>query len=237
MQKALIVQGGWEGHEPKEVAEVLAQALKENGFQVEISDTLDAFRDREKMESLDLIVPDWTQGTIELDQLAPLLEAVRKGTGIAGVHGGMGDAFRDQPEYQYMVGGQWVAHPGGDGITYEVNITDVPSPITEGLDDFTVTSEQYYMHVDPGNTILATTRFGDVVIPVTWTKMYGQGRVFYCSLGHSADIVRRPEILTLVTRGMIWAAKEPRPRPLLRPLLSLPKGLPKGMPEGLPRGE
>jgi len=206
MKRAWIVQGGWEGHEPKGVAEILARALRENGFQVEVSDTLDAFKEKD-LEKLDLIVPLWTMGHIEPEQLNPLLEAVRNGTGIAGVHGGMADAFRDQTEYHYMVGGQWVAHPGGDGVTYEVNITDVPSPITEGLKDFTVTSEHYYMHVDPGNTVLATTRFGDVVMPVAWTKMYGQGRVFYCSLGHSASVVRQPEVLTLVTRGMIWAAE------------------------------
>lgn len=206
MKRAWIVQGGWEGHEPKEVAEILARALRENGFQVEVSDTLDAFKEKD-LEKLDLIVPLWTMGHIEPEQLNPLLEAVRNGTGIAGVHGGMADAFRDQTEYHYMVGGQWVAHPGGDGVTYEVNITDVPSPITEGLKDFTVTSEHYYMHVDPANTVLATTRFGDVVMPVAWTKMYGQGRVFYCSLGHSASVVRQPEVLTLVTRGMIWAAE------------------------------
>jgi len=206
MKRAWIVQGGWEGHEPKEVAEILARALRENGFQVEVSDTLDAFKEKD-LEKLDLIVPLWTMGHIEPEQLNPLLEAVRNGTGIAGVHGGMADAFRDQTEYHYMVGGQWVAHPGGDGVTYEVNITDVPSPITEGLKDFTVTSEHYYMHVDPGNTVLATTRFGDVVMPVAWTKMYGQGRVFYCSLGHSASVVRQPEVLTLVTRGMTWAAE------------------------------
>ena len=207
MKRTLIVQGGWEGHEPKAIADVLAKALKENGFQVEIFDTLDAFKDQEKLEKLDLIVPIWTMGTIEADQLNPMLAAVRKGTGIAGVHGGMGDAFRCETEYQYMVGGQWVAHPGGDGITYEVNITDVPSPITEGMSDFTVTSEYYYMHVDPGNTVLATTRFGEVLMPVVWTKMYGKGRVFYCSLGHSASVAKQPEVLTMVTRGMIWAAE------------------------------
>ena len=203
----MIVQGGWEGHEPTAVADVLAKALKQSGFQVEIFDTLDAFKDRERLETLDLIVPIWTMGSIETDQLNPMLEAVRKGAGIAGVHGGMGDAFRYETEYQYMVGGQWVAHPGGDGVTYEVNITDVRSSITQGISDFTVTSEHYYMHVDPGNTVLATTRFGEVVMPVVWTKMYGKGRVFYCSLGHSASVVKQPEVLTIVTRGMIWAAE------------------------------
>jgi type 1 glutamine amidotransferase len=207
VKRALIVRGGWEGHEPREITQVLAQALTDNGFQLEISNTLDAFRDQEKMQELSLIVPVWTMGSIEPDQLNPLLETVKNGTGLAGVHGGMADAFRDQTEYHYMVGGQWVAHPGGDGVTYEVNITDVPSPITEGMEDFTVTSEHYYMHVDPGNTVLATTRFGDLAMPVVWTKMYGRGRIFYCSLGHSADIVEQPDILAMVTRGMMWASR------------------------------
>ena len=207
MKTALIVQGGWEGHEPKEVSDILATALRENAFEVEVSDTLDAFKDQAKLEPLNLVVPVWTMGEITGEQLNPLLQAVRNGTGIAGVHGGMGDAFRTQTEYQFMAGGQWVAHPGGAGVTYQVHIEDVPSPITKGLSDFSVTSEQYYMHVDPGNTVLCTTRFGDVVMPVTWTKMYGKGRVFYCSLGHSASVAGQPEVLTMVTRGMLWAAE------------------------------
>jgi type 1 glutamine amidotransferase len=208
MKKALIVQGGWEGHEPKKVAEILAGALRAHGFEVEIADTLDAFKDEDKLKALDLIIPIWTMGTIRPDQLNPLLEAVRSGVGIAGVHGGMGDAFRQETEYQYMVGGQWVAHPGGDGVEYEVHIADTSSPITQGLTDFKVCSEQYYMHIDPAIHVLATTRFGDVVMPVAWTKMYGKGRVFYCSLGHVAQVFEQdPQILTLVTRGMLWAAK------------------------------
>lgn len=209
MSKALIVQGGWEGHEPKQVAEILAGALRAHGFEVEIADTLDAFKDEEKLKALDLIIPIWTMGTIRPDQLNPLLEAVRSGVGIAGVHGGMGDAFRQETEYQYMVGGQWVAHPGGDGVEYEVHIADTTHPITKGLTDFKVRSEQYYMHIDPAIHVLATTRFGDVIMPVAWTKMYGKGRVFYCSLGHVAQVFDQdPQILTLVTRGMLWAANK-----------------------------
>jgi len=208
MKKALIVQGGWQGHEPKEVSEILGDALNEKGFEVEISDTLDAFRNEERLTALDLIVPIWTMGKIEKDQLNPLLAAVRSGTGIAGVHGGMGDAFREQTEYQYMVGGQWVSHPGGAGVTYQVHVEDQSDPLVAGIRDFSVTSEQYFMHVDPGNRVLATTRFGDVVMPVTWTKMYGEGRVFYCSLGHNAEVARQAEVLEMVTRGMLWAAHE-----------------------------
>lgn len=206
-KKALIVQGGWEGHEPKAVSEILAEALKGQGFEVEVSDTLDSFKDQAKLETMDLIVPEWTMGTITNEQLMPLLNAVKNGAGIAGLHGGMGDAFREQTEYQYMVGGQWVAHPGGDGVTYKVHIVDKQHPITQGIEDFEVTSEQYYMHIDPAIHVLATTDFGDVAMPVAWTKTYGKGRVFYCSLGHSANVVRMLPVLTMMTRGMVWAAR------------------------------
>jgi type 1 glutamine amidotransferase len=208
MKSALIVQGGWQGHEPKQVSDILAKALKDKGFAVEVADTLDAFKDEQKLKSLDLIVPIWTMGQISKEQLKPLLEAVKSGVGIAGVHGGMGDAFRQETEYQYMVGGQWVAHPGGDGVKYGVHIVDSNHPITKGLHDFDVSSEHYYMHVDPGNHVLATTKFGEVVMPVTWIKMYGKGRVFYSSLGHVAQVFEQdPQILAMVTRGMLWAAE------------------------------
>jgi len=208
MKKALIVRGGWTGHEPVQVSEILAGALRENGFEVEISETLDSFRDAAKLAERDLIVPIWTMGTIEREQERGLLEAVRNGVGIAGVHGGIGDAFRQNTEFQYMVGGQWVAHPGNDGVEYMVEITDVDDPITAGLHDFKVKSEHYFMHVDPGNRVLAITRFGDTIMPVTWTKMYGKGRVFYCSLGHVAQVFEQdPQILIMVTRGMLWAAE------------------------------
>ena len=207
MKKALIVQGGWQGHEPKEVADILADALREQDFEVEVSDTLDALKDLEKLKALDLIVPEWTMGKIEKEQVQPLLEAVKGGTALGGVHGGMCDAFREATEYQFMCGGQWVAHPGGGGVTYTVNICkDNPHPITEGVEDFEVTSEQYYLHVDPGNNVLATTNFGDVVMPVAWTKMYGEGRVYYCSVGHNAEATRVPMALKLITQGLVWAA-------------------------------
>jgi len=206
--KALIVQGGWQGHEPGPVSEILRKALTERGFEVEVSDTLDSFKDEAKLKALDLIVPEWTMGTIEKEQLQPLLAAVKSGVGLAGVHGGMGDSFRQETEFQYMVGGQWVAHPGNDGMLYEVEFTDEKSPITEGMHTFEVTSEQYFMHVDPGNRVLAITRFGDTIMPVTWTKMWGKGRVFYCSLGHVAQVFDQdPQILEMVARGMVWAAE------------------------------
>ena len=214
--KALIVWGGWDGHQPREVSEIFRNALQEDGFEVEVSDTLDAFKDEAKLKSLDLIVPIWTMGQISGEQLGPVVEAVKSGVGIAGCHGGMCDSFREATEWQFMTGGQWVAHPGNDATQYTVHITDEPSPITEGIEDFEVSSEQYYLHVDPAVKVLATTRFpvadgphvgnGPVDMPVVWTKVYGQGRVFYNSLGHQASIIAAEPALTLMRRGFQWAA-------------------------------
>jgi type 1 glutamine amidotransferase len=208
MSSALIVQGGWQGHEPGPVSEILAAWLREVEFQVEVADTLDAFCDEEKLKKLDLLIPIWTMGSIKPEQLKPMLNAVRSGVGIAGLHGGMGDAFRNETEYQFMCGGQWVAHPGGI-VTYTINILQSSSPVLEGVTDFEITSEQYYMHVDPVVDVLATTRFAinNAVMPVVWTKKYGQGRVFYCSAGHVAKDLEIPQMKQIMTRGMLWAAR------------------------------
>ena len=148
MKSALIVWGGWDGHEPKQCVDIFAPFLEAQGYDVRISDTLAVYLEKDYLESLNLIVPVWTMGEIKDEEEKALLDAVRGGVGIAGWHGGMGDSFRNKTEYQFMVGGQWVSHP--DGITdYTVNIIDHTDPITAGLSDFAMHSEQYYMHVDP----------------------------------------------------------------------------------------
>ena len=214
MKQALIVWGGWGGHEPKQCTDIVAPVLQAKGFAVEVSDTLDAYLDADKMQSLSLIVPVWTMGTITRDQERGLLAAVKGGVGIAGWHGGMGDSFRNNTEYQFMVGGQWVSHP--DGVTdYEVNISDHEDEVTRGIPDFKMHSEQYYMHVDPSNKVLATTVFHSpnhpwiqgTVMPVVWKRMWGQGRVFYSSLGHVAKDFDVTEALEIQVRGMMWAAR------------------------------
>jgi type 1 glutamine amidotransferase len=187
--------------------------LEEQGFEVKVSNTLDAYLDEEKMKSLDLIVQVYTMAQITRDQEAGLLQAVKSGVGLAGWHGGLADSFRSNTEYQFMVGGQWVAHPGGV-IDYEVQITDHEDPITRGLSDFKMHSEQYYLHVDPIVQVLATTTFSarhapwieGVIMPVVWKKMYGKGRVFYTSLGHVAKDFDVPQAREIVQRGMLWAA-------------------------------
>jgi len=206
--KALIVWGGWDGHEPKQVAEIFEGVLKKHGFAVEVSSTLDAYLNVEKLKGLDLIVPEWTMGQLSGEQWKGLNEAVTSGVGVAGVHGGMGDSFRVNTDYQFMVGGQWVAHPGGC-VKYRVHIVDHADPITAGLNNFDMESEQYYMHVDPANHVLATTtfEFNGCTMPVVWKKTWDKGRVFYSSLGHCAKDFNVPEALTIIERGMLWAAE------------------------------
>ncbi len=217
-KKALIVQGGWQEHDPEGLAEVFKKVLEGEDFSVEVSDTLDSFSNEEKLDTLDLIIPIWSMGSIGEDQIDPLSNAVEGGAGIAGCHGGMCDAFRENTEWQFMTGGQWVAHPGGDGIEHRINIQQASSSsIVEGIEDFTITTEQYYLHVDPAVDVLATTRFpvaegphasnGEVDVPVIWTKKWGEGRVFYCSLGHQSEIVSRSPVKELIRRGFLWAAK------------------------------
>lgn len=213
MKKALIVWGGWDGHEPEQCAHILRGMLQEEGFSVELADKTAAFADP-GLHDLGLIIPIYTMSKIEKDEVDNLCAAVRGGVGLAGYHGGMCDAFRDQVEYQFMCGGQWVAHPGNI-IDYRVNIIAKNDPVMAGLTDFAVRSEQYYMHVDPANEVLATTTFNGEyadwidghVMPVVWKKRYGKGRVFYSSLGHQAHEFKVPEMATIIRRGMVWAAR------------------------------
>lgn len=213
MREALIVWGGWSGHEPEQCSAIIRDMLEEDGFKVYVENTTEAFADP-SVRDLSLIVPIFTMSKIEKEELSNLTAAVEGGVGLAGYHGGMGDAFRDSVDYQFMVGGQWVAHPGNI-IDYHVDITRSDDPIMEGIESFPYRSEQYYMHVDPSNEVLATTTFkGDhaywidgVVMPVAWKRKHGKGRVFYSALGHVASEFEVPQMRTILRRGMNWAAR------------------------------
>ena len=215
-KKALIVWGGWAGHQPKETVDVFAPWLAEQGFEVEISNSLDSYLDAAKMKSLSLVVQAVTMGTITPQQEKGLLEAIRGGVGLAGWHGGLADSFRSNTEYEFMVGGSFASHPGGI-IEYTVNITKRDDPVMKGLSDFRMRSEQYYMLMDPSVEVLATTTFsGDpvpaitgVVMPVVWRKLYGRGRVFNSTLGHVAADFNVTEAREIMKRGMLWAARVP----------------------------
>ncbi len=213
-RRVLIVFGGWDGHEPGRYVGILLPWLTSEGAMVDTTSSLEIYTDSAYMTSVDLIIQAFTMSQITPQQEEGLLRAVREGAGLAGWHGGLADSFRNNPDYQYMVGGQWVAHPGGV-IDYTVNITIHDDPVTAGLDDFRMHSEQYYMHVDPNVKVLATTTFSGehdywsegCTMPVVWKKMYGRGRVFYSALGHVAADMDVPEALEILRRGIRWSAQ------------------------------
>ncbi|MEM7331280.1 MAG: ThuA domain-containing protein [Chloroflexota bacterium] len=213
MKKALMVWGGWDGHEPEQCVQIFAPLLEKEGFQVDIETSLDVYLNAPRMKAYDVVTQVYTMSSITSEQEQGLMDAIHSGVGFAGWHGGMSDAFRNNVNYQFMVGGQWVAHPGNI-IDYEVNITQHDDPIVAGLSDFKMHSEQYYMHIDPSNEVLATTTFSGeyhdwidgVEIPYVWKRRWGNGRIFYTSLGHVAADFDIPEAKEITRRGLLWAA-------------------------------
>jgi type 1 glutamine amidotransferase len=218
-RKALILCGGWDGHEPKLITGRFKQFLESENFEVSVEESLAVLEDKDRLMKPDLLIPVWTMCKEELPKLyfEPVLEAVGSGVGLAGCHGGMCDAFRSNVAWQFLTGANWVAHPGCDGVPYRVNIISKSNPLTEGIKDFNVSSEQYYLHVDPANEVLATTRFptvkwyhsanGEVDVPQVWTRKWGHGRVCYNALGHHNDVFDIPEAWELMKRGLLWAAE------------------------------
>lgn len=214
MKKALIVYGGWPGHSPRETSEIVALDLRQAGFEVTLSDTLDALLDESALRSYHLLVPNWTMGQISEGHEKALVGAIEGGVGLGGFHGGMGDAFRASTGFQFMVGGQFVSHPDNEK-DYVVHIVKGQDPIMAGLKNFALHSEQYFMHVDPSNDVLAETTFetasapwvNGTVMPVVWKRTYGAGRVFYQSIGHGPDEFAIPEVREITRRGLIWAAR------------------------------
>ena len=214
-KKILVVYGGWEGHQPEIFAKKITSWLKEQKAEVQLVKGTEIYSDKAKMKELDLTIQHITMSEMTKNESKGLAEAVAGGMGLAGCHGGLGDSFRSDTEYQYMVGGQFVKHPGGQ-VTYTVQMKPIQDPIIKGIENFTLHSEQYYMHVDPALEVLATTQFSGVhdswiegaVVPVVWKKPYGKGRVFYNSIGHSKENFDIPEVWSLITRGVARAAQK-----------------------------
>jgi uncharacterized protein len=212
-KSALIFWGGWEGHTPERSAGVVRDMLTAQEFAVRVENGT-AILNQVDLTLFDLIVPMITMSTIGKEEVENLCAAIKDGVGLGGFHGTMCDAFRNETEYQFMTGGQWVSHPGNI-IDYRVNVSRRDDPVMQGIADFDYHSEQYYMHVDPAVQVLATTTFSgehcdfikDVVMPVVWKKIYGKGRVFYSALGHTADEFGMPEMFKIVERGLAWAAR------------------------------
>jgi type 1 glutamine amidotransferase len=226
---ALVVRGGWEGHQPVAATERFIPFLTDNGFDVRIEESTAVYADAQAMAETDLIVQSVTMSSIERDELAGLRDAIEAGTGFTGWHGGIADSFRASSDYLQLVGGQFATHPAvGPGETrlegeenfrdYTVNITDLgrTHPVTAGLDDFELHTEQYWVLVDELNDVLATTTHPAEdwqpwhrphTSPAVWTREWGRGRIVVTTPGHSLDVLDNPSVRTIIERGMLWAAR------------------------------
>jgi type 1 glutamine amidotransferase len=208
--RVLVLAGGWPAHPHRALARLLAGPLEQAGAEVEIETTLRPLDDPARLAAASVVVPLWTTGRLTWARAEALTDAVAAGTGLAGCHC-TADAFRTATLYQFALGGQFVAHPGGEEIEYDVELVG-EHPVTRGMAGFRVRSERYYLHVDPSNVVLATTRMPAASgtpafdMPVVWTRTHGRGRVFYSSIGHTTDVLARPDVLGLTTRGILWAA-------------------------------
>jgi type 1 glutamine amidotransferase len=211
-KRALVVRGGWDGHDPVATTDRYAKFLSEQDYDVTTSSTLDAYLD--DLSGIDLIVQCWTMGTITDDQLSGLLAAVRAGTGFAGWHGGIVDAFRDRPGYHLLTGGQFIHHHK-DFVSYVVHPVGGHEVVAD-VEPFEVHSEQYYVHADPGNEVLATTEYlpdpdrpeiGTPTMPVMWVRRHGAGRVFVTTIGHRMADLELPAVHETLTRGLLWATR------------------------------
>jgi uncharacterized protein len=214
-RKALVVRGGWQGHQPVTITDLFLPFLRSRGFVVETADTLEVYEDAALLAATDLVVQCWTMGEITPQQSESLSAAVRAGTGLAGWHGGIVDSFRGDLGYQLLTGGQFLMHPP-EFRDYEVRLAPeyTDHPVTAGLGDFRVRTEQYWLATDPLNDTLATTVFaaGDererpVDMPVVWTRTWGAGRVFVSAIGHKPDDFNVAEVRMITERGLLWASR------------------------------
>ncbi|WP_431246723.1 ThuA domain-containing protein [Leifsonia xyli] len=226
---ALIVRGGWDGHMPVETTDLFLPFLRENGFDVRVEEGTAVYADEEYMAGVDLVVQVNTMSTIEDAEFRGLRNAVLNGTGMAGWHGGIADSYRNNADYLHMIGGQFAHHAGKDPaervgdqsdnyIPYTVHITDYGKthPLTEGIDDFDLVTEQYWVLSDEYNDVLATTTQAvrpwdawnrPVTSPAIWTRQWGKGRIFVSAPGHRLEIVESRPVRTIIERGMLWAAR------------------------------
>jgi len=211
VKRALVVWGGMELHTPERGAQVVRTLLEAEGFAVTVTYDYEALGAADVGDN-DLVVPVITDGVLAPEKMAVLIAAIRAGTGLAGYHMGLATSFRASVPFRYAAGCYWVAHPGNI-ITYRVEVGE--HPLLAGIESFEHTSEQYYLNYDPAVEVLATTTFSgefdpwrkDVVMPVVMTSRHGEGRVFYSSLGHTADELAGGPVREILRRGLLWAAR------------------------------
>jgi type 1 glutamine amidotransferase len=226
---ALIVRGGWDGHQPVETTDSVLPFLEEHGYDIRVEDSPAVYADAEYMAGVDLVVQINTMNTIEKDELAGLIAAVTAGTGLAGWHGGIADSYRNSADYLQLIGGQFAHHAGkhpserigeqsDNYLRHTINIAPEKAehPIVAGIADFELVTEQYWVLSDSYNDVLATTTVEarefdpwhhSFVTPAVWTRLWGKGRIFVSTAGHRLEVLDDPNVRTIVERGLLWASR------------------------------
>ncbi|MHC2186937.1 ThuA domain-containing protein [Rathayibacter agropyri] len=226
---ALVVRGGWDGHQPVEATELFLPFLRENGYDVRVEESTAVYADETFMTTVDLIVQSNTMTSIQWEEFLGLRAAVERGTGLAGWHGGIADSYRDNSDYLQLIGGQFASHPGkhpdertgeqSDNYvphTIEMTALAVDHPITQGISDFELVTEQYWVLHDDYNDVLATTTQAvrpwdpwkrPITSPAIWTRLWGEGRIFVSTPGHRVEILQDENVRTIIERGMLWASR------------------------------
>jgi type 1 glutamine amidotransferase len=226
---ALVVRGGWEGHQPVEATELFIPYLKEHGYGVRVEDSPKIYADSAYMAGVDLIMQCMTMSSIQPDEFEGVRTAVENGTGLAGWHGGIADSYRNTSDYLHLIGGQFACHPGkhpgertGEQsdyyVPYTINMLPAAAdhPITQDISDFELVTEQYWVLADDYIDVLATTTqkvrgwdpwHREVTSPAIWTRQWGSGRIFVCTAGHRVEILKDSNVRTIIERGLLWASR------------------------------
>ncbi|WP_285106369.1 ThuA domain-containing protein [Promicromonospora sp. MEB111] len=229
-KRALVVRGGWTGHQPVETTDSFLPFLAEHGYEVRVEDSTAVYADADYLTGIDVIVQTVTMSTIESAELSSLIAAVAAGTGLAGWHGGIADSYRNSSDYLQLIGGQFATHPpkapraelAGEAAdnflrhTIDIVPERADHPIVAGISDFELTTEQYWVLSDEYNDVLATTTLAardfdpwhrPVTCPAIWTRQWGAGRIFVSTPGHELAVVDDPNVRTVIERGILWASR------------------------------
>ena len=135
------------------------------------------------------------------EQEEGLFNFVAGGKGLVGMHG---TAWWIGGRAVDLIGGHANWHP--PGLTFTVNIADATHPTMQGINDFEVTDEIYISAHEPTLQILATAEWHNKAHPMAWVKQFGQGRVFYTTLGHTADTFKQPAMGQMMVQAVRWVA-------------------------------
>lgn len=207
--------------------EVLPQAAKivgEEGvkYGIETTATEDvSWLSADKLKDFDAVL-FYTSGELPLDspQKADFLEFVKKGGGFSGVHSAT-DTFYEWEEFGKLIGGYFDGHPWHTSVSVEV--LDRNHPATRHLEkSFRITDEIYQFRAfdSSGSKILLALDKDSVnmeaegvrgvngFFPLSWTRNYGSGKVFYTALGHRQDVWEDPRFQKHLFAGILWTVRD-----------------------------